>query len=156
MTKTILTALCLSLSLGVAGCDKKEEKKDDKKAEGDKKDEKKAEDGGEEKAAEEGGEEKAAEGGEEAAEGGEEAAADGGGDDMSTGIEECDQLWKRSMCAFEKIPDENARKTSMDAFKESAKAWQDMAKDEATKSAAQQACKTALDAGDEGWKAAGC
>jgi len=156
---TILTALVMSLSLGVAGCDKKEEKKDDKKAETKKKDDKKGDDkkadakadGGDEKAADGGDEKKADDGGEAAADGGEAAA-----DDLKTGIEECDELWKRSMCAFGKIPDAAAQKTAKDAFAQSAQAWKDMAANDATKEAAKTSCKAAVDASGEAWKAQGC
>ena len=137
---TILVAALTALSFTIPACDgggeeKKEEEKADEKAE--EKTEEKAEEKTEEKA-------------EEKAEGEGDAAGDGSG----TGIAECDELWKRNMCVFDKMPSgaDEARK----AFEQAAQSWKDLAGNEATKQAAADACKQALTAGDEAWKAQGC
>jgi hypothetical protein len=135
---TLLVAAFTALTFAAPACggdakkdDKKAEKKDDKKAE-EKKEEKKEEEKKEEKAAGEGG--------------------DGG--DMKTGIPECDELMERSMKCYEKMGDAGAQ--AKEAFMQGAKAWQDMAANEATKQAAADACKQATEAAKAGWEAAGC
>jgi predicted ester cyclase len=78
----------------------------------------------------------------------------GGGDDFSTGIKECDELFARSMKCFEKMG--VAGQQAIEAFRDSAKAYKDMASDEAMRAAAADACKQATEAAEQGWKAAGC
>jgi hypothetical protein len=136
---TLLVAAFTALTFAVPACGG-DAKQDDKKAEK-KGDEKKAE---EKKAEEKKAEAKKAE---------DPAAGDGGGE-MKTGIAECDQLWDRAMKCYDKMGD--AGKQAKDAFVQGAKAWQDMAKNEATKQAAADACKQAMEAAKAGWEAAGC
>jgi hypothetical protein len=148
--KKIFSVLLLgsALTLSAACDDKKDDKKaDDKKADAKgKADDKKAE----EKKAEEKKEEAKVE--EKKAE---EAKADGGGAaPPSTGDANCDELIKKTYCTYEKTPGMPAE--AKKAFEDGIKAWQDALKNEATKKATSDACKTSLDAGKAGFEAVGC
>jgi hypothetical protein len=79
------------------------------------------------------------------------AAAAPAGDDMSTGIAECDELVKR-YTACDKMPPE-----AKAAFMEGAKAWkQGAAGGDAAKTAITDACKQAATAADAQMKQIGC
>jgi hypothetical protein len=74
------------------------------------------------------------------------------GEDMSTGIPECDDLVKR-YTACDKMPAE-----SKTAFLEGAKAWKQgaAAGDETVKQTIADSCKQAAEAADAAFKASGC
>jgi hypothetical protein len=126
----LISVLFIGSAISLAAC-KKDNKDDDKKDTGKKADEGKKDEGKKD-----------------------EGKKDEGGGGFKTGIAECDELFERSMKCFDKMGD--AGKEARAAFQESAKAYQDMAANEATKQAAADACKQSVEAAKAGWEAAGC
>ena len=74
--------------------------------------------------------------------------------EIATGIPECDDLMKRSICMVKSVSGDDT--TALEAMNQSVKAMQDLASNPDTKAAAVDACKQALEAGKDGFEASGC
>ncbi len=127
---TILTVLLFGSALSLSAC-----KKDEKK---------------------EGGEAKA--GDKDKGGGDKDKGADkdkgGGGDMPSTGLAECDELIKRTLCMYDKMGD--AGKDARKAFETGIAGWQEAAKNDATKQATIDGCKLGLDNSKTALEGQGC
>lgn len=155
---TIVVAALAALTLAAPACEseKKDDKKEDKKKDGKKEEAKKAQDAPEEPPAPAVQEEPAVDPAADPAAVPADGSAEAPAAEVKTGIAECDELYKRSMCTFDKIPDATAQEQARKAFTDSAADWQKQASDEATKATAQEACKAALETGSSSFEAVGC